>query len=225
MTTSGNTAFDPAFSDLVLDAFDRIQIRPAALTIDHMMAARREANLLLTSWSNRGPNLWVVDEQDLAITEAGGATYTLPSDTVSLFEVFIHLDDQNDRIMMPVSRTEYASFPDKTTVGQPNVYWFNRQITPQITFWQPPDGDYTVHYYRMRQIQTAALAGGTTMELPYRWFDAFVAGMSHRLARRFKPELEQIRKGDYDEAYGIAAAEDTEGTPLYITPGLGGYFR
>ena len=224
MATSGTYSFAPALGDLVLDAYGRIQIRGGALTAEHMTTARREANLLLVSWANRGPNLWAIDLQTFT-TVAGTATYTLPAETVTVFELYIETSSTNARVLMPVSRTEYASFPDKVTKGVPNVYWFNRQATPTITLWQSPDAAYTIKYYRMRQVQDAALAGGAQVEIPYRWIDAFVAGMAHRLARHWKPELEQARKGDYDDAYQIAASEDTEGVPIYISPGISGYFR
>jgi hypothetical protein len=61
--------------------------------------------------------------------------------------------------------------------------------------------------------------------MPYRWLDAFVAGLAHRLARAYKPALEQIRKADADEAWGIAANQDVENLPIYITPALGSYYR
>jgi hypothetical protein len=37
--------------------------------------------------------------------------------------------------------------------------------------------------------------------------------------------MEQMRKADRDEAWNLAATDDTEWTPLYLTPGLTGYYR
>jgi hypothetical protein len=80
-------------------------------------------------------------------------------------------------------------------------------------------------YYRYRQIQDAAYTGGTTPEIPYRFLDAWSAGLAHRLARIYAPTLEAQRKADAMEAWQVAATQDTENAPMYITPGLSSYWR
>ena len=62
-------------------------------------------------------------------------------------------------------------------------------------------------------------------ELPTRFFDAITADLAHRLARIYRPALEQARKMDRDEAWSIASTEDTEWVPMYVSPGLSGYWR
>ena len=57
MTTSGTTTFAPSGADLVLEAFERLQIRAAEITADHMVSARRSMNLVQVRWANRGTNL------------------------------------------------------------------------------------------------------------------------------------------------------------------------
>ena len=76
--------------------------------------------------------------------------------------------------------------------------WSERSISPTVTFWPVPDsnGPYTFDYFSVTQIQDANLAGGETPDLPYRWLDALVAGLSHRLARIYAPALEDKRKVD-----------------------------
>jgi hypothetical protein len=63
------------------------------------------------------------------------------------------------------------------------------------------------------------------IEIPYLWFDAFVAGLAYRLARIYNPQLEQIRKADAEEAWQQAASQNVENVDLYISPGLAFYFR
>lgn len=131
-----------------------------------------------------------------------------------------------DRVITPVSRTEYASYPNKMQQGPPTVYWFDRLLFPTITMWPVPDGNatYVLHYYRYRIIQDAVLAGGLNLEIPYLWLDAATAGLSHRLARHFAQDLEALRKADAIEAYGVAATQNTENVPLYISPSLSTYY-
>jgi hypothetical protein len=131
-----------------------------------------------------------------------------------------------DRLIFPISQTEYAALPNKSVQAPPTQFWFNRQIAPTITLYQVPDGGgpYTLYYYRVRQIQDANLPNGFQIEVPYLWLDAMTAGMAHRLSRVFAPQLEQIRMVDADKAWEIAAKQNTENVPMYIYPGMIGYF-
>src|SRR5262249_58935317 len=120
-----------------------------------------------------------------------------------------------DCFLQSISRTEYASIAVKTTQGFPSQYWFDRLTAPTITFYLVPDGAfaYTAYYYRVRQIQDATVTNGFNVEVAYRFLDALTANLAHRLARIYKPELEQMRKADADEAWAIAAMQDTENVP------------
>lgn len=88
MTSSGTYNFELANSDIVLEAFDRCEIRPPAITAEHMVSAKRSLNLELQRWSNLGVNLWAVDLITTTL-EQGVLTYTLPQETVSLLDVYI----------------------------------------------------------------------------------------------------------------------------------------
>lgn len=229
MAPSGTYNFAPSVGELVLNAYGRINIRRPELLAQHMVDARMEANLLQTEWMNKGVNLWTVDLITTALSQ-GVATYTVDPTTVMILDAYIETGaapNITDRIIEPVSRTEYASFPNKTTQAPPTVFWFDRLVSPTISVWPVPDGNgpYTLKYYRFRQIQDANLPAGATPEIPVRWFDAFAAGLAHRLARIYAPPLEQIRKADAMEAWQVAATQDVEDVPLYIFPGLSSYYR
>ncbi len=158
----------------------------------------------------------------------GTDTYSVPDETTLILDLFIRYSTPPiDRYLEQMSRTEYASIASKTTQGFPSQYWFDRLASPTVTFYPVPDGalTYTVYFYRVRQIQDAVLSNGYNVEVVYRFLDALVADLAHRLARAYRPELEQIRKVDRDEAWQIAADNDQEMVPLYIAPQLGRYFR
>lgn len=87
-TTSGTYAWNPTITDIVLDSYDRIQIRPAALTPDHLFSARRSINQILVRFANRGINLWAVDEQVVTLN-AGQGEYNVPQNTVTMLETWI----------------------------------------------------------------------------------------------------------------------------------------
>lgn len=217
--------FMPATGELVQAAYARIGVKRTEILTPHIQDAVMELNLLQAKMDNMGPNLWTVDQVSLPLTPAA-ATYSIPAETIMILDAYITLGG-NDRIIFPISRTEYASIPNKSDQGYPSQFWFDRTMSPTITLWLTPDanGPYTLTYFRYRQIQDAVIQNGFNPEAPVRWLDALVAGLSHRLSRIYAPQMEQIRKADADEAWAIAATQDTENTSLYVIPGLSGYFR
>lgn len=216
-------------AEVVIGAFGRIGIRRTALVQEHLADAAKQINLALVKFANLQPNLWTSEQQSLSLVD-GTATYALPARVVMPLSVIIRTGSgatQQDRFLYPVSTTDYAAYPNKTQTGFPSVYWFDRQIVPQITFYLVPDGNgpYTALLQCVRQVQDANLPSGETPDLPYRWLDAFEAELAHRLARTYRPELEDKRKLDAKEAWDIAAVQDTENVPMTLAPRLRGYYR
>lgn len=227
MTTSNTYNFSPSIGDLALNAFSRIQIKPSALVQEHMLQLRIEGNLLQAQWSNVGVTLWTVDLQTVPLVQ-GTATYTVPPSTVMILDTYISTGSPpTNRIIMPMSRTDYAALPQPAEQAVPTTYWFDRLINPTISLWPVPDGSasYTLSYYRYRQIQDATFAGGNQPEVQYLFLDAWTAGLAHRLSRHFAPSLEALRKVDAAEAFDLAAKQNVEGVNFYVYPALQAYWR
>lgn len=229
MSTSGTYSFSPALSLLVKQAYGRIGIRGPQIVAEHMKDAEVESNLLLCAWSSDQPNLWLSELISVALVQ-GTATYTLPSEFVAIQVAYVAQSSGGsayDRPLGAMSTVEYFSQPNKTTQGPPTSYWFDRQITPQITMWPVPDGaaTYTLKIRGVRQVQDASMPNGTGVEIPYRFYDAFTAGLSHRLARIYAPSFEDKRGMDADKAWEKASGKDVEQVPFYISPATNGYYR
>lgn len=228
MATTGTTDFNPSTADLMLSAFGRLQIRRTEITQQHLADAANESNFLQVEWASRQPNLWTSNLYTIPLV-TGTATYTLPASMICFQAVYITTTDSSgtpiDRIMMPLSAFEYAAMPNKTQEAPPTQYWYNRQITPQITLWPVPDDSatYTLNLRYLKQIEDASFRSGTTPQIPYRWIDAFVTALAARLAAIYKPEIAGVLEARAERAWGIAAREDTEDVPLYIIPGLSSY--
>ena len=228
MTTSGTYAFNPSLGELTLYAYNLIGVRNTAVLQEHMTAARMASNLLLANWANRGVNLWAVDLVTVPLVQ-GQETYSVNGNTVVMLDAYIETVTDGvatDRIILPVSRTEYASYPNKEQQGFPTVFWFDRLIAPEVTLWPVPNGQQTyLKYYRVRQIQDANLTSGQTVEIPYLWLDAFANNLAARLAMIWNPQMIQILKPIADESYQIAADQNVETAQQYISPMTSGYFR
>lgn len=229
MTTSGQYAFLPSVGELVIAAYRRVQIHRAEIVTEHLADARNEANLLQVQWANLGPLLWTVDLQTNALVQGQG-TYSVPSNTVMVLDTYVSTANgdgtNSDRIITPWSRTEYASAPDKLQQGSPTVFWYDRLIAPTITLWPVPDGTETsFSYYRFTQPQDANLANATNPQIPYLALDAYVAGLAHRLARIYKPELIPDLKAEAAAALTTFFSQYTENVPLMIGPQTSAYWN
>ena len=230
MTTSGTYTFDPSLGELTLYAYNLIGIRNTALLQEHMEAARMATNMMLSTWSNKGVNLWKVDLVTTPLV-TGQATYPVDSRTVTMLDAYVTDSSSGtpiDRIILPVSRTEYASYPNKQQQGYPTVFWFDRQISPTVTLWPVPDttsGPQTLKYYRLVRLEDAGFQSGQTVNVPYLWLEAAAYGLAQRLAVIWAPEKVQVLKPLADEAYNVAAEQNVETASYYISPSVQGYWR
>jgi hypothetical protein len=230
MTTSGTYLFNPSLGEIVLYAFNLCGLRNASLLQEHMQSARMASNMILSRFSNQGVNLWKVDLVTVPLV-TGQATYSVDAKTVVILDAYVTNDQTGeniDRIIMPISRTEYASYPNKEQQGFPTVFWFDRLLSPTVTLWPVPNvdnGPSTLSYYRVTQIQDANLQNGLTVDIPYLWMEAFSYALAYRLATIWAPDKVQILKPMADESYQIAADQNVETAATYISPMVSGYFR
>lgn len=229
MTTSGTYTFDPSLGELTLYAFNLAQLRNTSLTQEHLQSARMATNLMLSTWSNKGVNLWAVDLVTTPVTQ-GVSTYPVDGNTVMILDAYMVTPQSGsniDRIILPVSRSEYATYPNKQQQGFPTVYWFDRLINPTVTLWPVPDGGSTsaLKYYRVRRLQDAGMANAQTVEIPYLWLEAFAFGLATRLALVWNPQIVGMLKPLADEAYTVAAEQNIEQASQFISPQIYGYYR
>lgn len=230
MATSGTYTFNPSLGELTLYAYNLIGVRNTAVLQEHMEAARMASNMMLSRWSNQGVNLWAVDLQTVALVQ-GQATYSVPSNTVVMLDAYMTIDNGQsqpiDRIILPVSRTEYASYPNKEQQGFTTTFWFDRLLSPTVTLWPVPDGNSAQYlkYYRVRQLQDSELQNGQQVEIPYLWMEAFAYGLAERLATIWSPDKIAMLKPMADESYQIASSQNVETAQQYISPQISGYFR
>lgn len=231
MTTSGAYTFDPALGDTVLYAYGLCGIRNTAIVAEHMQSARLAMNFVLSDWSNSTPNLWKVDLVTVPLVQ-GQTTYEVDPSTVIMLDAYVTIDngisDPIDRIILPVSRSEYATYPNKEQQGFPTIFWYNRLISPNVTIWPVPDGTSAQYlkYYRVRQVQDADFTSGQTLDVPYRWLRAFVDCLSLELARTWAPDRIESLMSFANVSYRRALEQDVEsGANYYLSPNLSSYYR
>src|ERR1700722_2557101 len=162
--TSGTFNFAPSMGEAVLYAYGLCGIRRTGLTQQHFEDARLATNMMMLRWSSKGVNLWQAELDQIPLCR-GQSTYSVPSNTIVMLDAYITLNNGSagiDRLILPISRTEYASFANKHSIGFPTSFWFDRLLAPTVTLWPVPTGQESCFkYYRLRQTQDSALSNGT----------------------------------------------------------------
>jgi hypothetical protein len=217
-----------SMGEMVLFAYGLAGVKRAALTQQHFEDARIATTLMLTRASADGVNLWSVDLQCVPLVQ-GQSCYPVPYNTIVMLDMYVTINNgqqEIDRIMTPISRTEYANYPNKQQQGFPTVAWFNRLLSPNVYLWPCPNGQQAYFkYYRLRQIQDANLQNGQNLELPIYFWDWYANGLGSRLAIIWNPERAVGLKALSDEAWGVATRQNTETAMIFISPLISGYFR
>lgn len=197
-----------------------------------MFTLRMAANRMQLDWANEGVNLWEVELATPITLVQGTPTYSVPGTTVMMLDAYVTqvaaAGGQNiDRYITPITRTEYASYPNKAQQSTPSVYWYDRLISPTVTLWPTPDAQsYTqFNYYRVKQIQDAVLTGGTTLDVVQRFLPAYIDGLAAELSRSWAPTRFADLKMQAKETLDRAKGQDVERGNVYITPMLSGYYR
>ena len=225
MSTSGTYTFAPNLGDLVINAFAKCGIRRTDLTAQHMADARMEANLMMSDWAGDGINLWQVQSASVQLTQ-GTKSYVIPSDRVFILDVYI---TQNgfDRLIFPISRTDYASLAQKNIQGYPTSFWYDRLIEPNMYLWPVADSStsYVMTYYYMRQAMDSELTNGTQPEVPWYYLNAFADGLAARLSYIYAPDKVNILQPKADKSWFRALQVGSENVPVTMNVQMRGYFR
>lgn len=232
MSTSGTVLFTLDIADIIEEAYERagFELR----TGYDARTARRSLNLLLTDWTNRGVNLWTVEQVTTTLT-SGTNQYTLATDTVDILEAVIrdtsggnNSDTECDRI----SFEEYLNYPDKDVTGHPVQFATLRGRDAPTLFLYPTPNQTTFSFvhWRIRQMEDID-AMVQDPDVPNRFLPALVAGLAWEIAMK-KPTNstieETIRRADaaklrdlkthYEELFARAADEDRDRASLYLIP-------
>jgi hypothetical protein len=230
MATSGTTTWNPDIGELVEEAYERagLELRSGY----DLKTARRSLNFLLAEWANKGLNLWTVNTGTLTLV-AGQKTYTtadgLPADAVDYIEHACRTASggvNTDISLNRISVSTYANIPTKDQTGRPYQIYVDRATSaPKITLWPVPDSSttYTLTYWYLKRMDDATNPVSQTIQVPFRFYNALVAGLAYQVALK-KPEAAErisMLKDLYDEAFQLAADEDRDRASNRFVPFVG----
>ena len=222
MATSGTSNFNPAFDDLIEEAYERCGLQSRSGY--DMRSARRSLDFLFAEWANRGLNLWTIEQRSVPMVP-GTHEYTLPADTVNVISAVIRTGTgqaQQDITIDRISQNEYLHLPDKNTEARPAQYFVQRTAPAKLFVYPAPDAVqvYTFRYYAIRRIQDAG-AYTNTGDLSFRFLPCLAAGLAYYLSLKRAPDRTAVLKQIYEEEFARAAAEDRDTASVFLTPDLG----
>ena len=225
MATSGTKTFKLSIADTIEEAYELagLELR----TGYDAETARRSLNIMFADWSNRGVNLWTIDQVSTTLT-TGTASYTLNAYDIDIVSAIVKVTDSNgsstDLGVERIGRTEYLNIPDKTIQGRPTQIFLDRQTTPVLKVWPTPDNvsTYTLVANTIQRIDDAS-ASNQDPEVPSRFIPCMASGLAYYLALKKNPEKAGIMKQQYEQDFQLAAQEDRNRASLHLTPARSSY--
>ena len=220
MATSGTTTFNLSIDDLVEEAFERCGMRPTSGY--QLTSARRSLNLLFLDWSNRGLNLWTIEQTTYPLVQ-GTREISLDASVVNVLEAVIRdpgTSPSTDIYIERISREDYLNVPDKTSQARPAQFYVERTNIPKVFFYPAADKNYTFVYYRIRRIQDAGDYTNTT-DVNFRFLPCLTSGLAYYLSLKFAADRAAALKALYEEDFLRAAQEDRDTASVQFVPDLG----
>ena len=220
MTTSSSTNFEPDVTEFIEEAFERcgLELR----TGYDLKTAKRSINLMLAEWANRGLNQWTIEQTTQTVTK-GTNQYTLNSNVIDILDCSIrrNTDGANlDLQMSKISRSEYLNIPAKSTKSRPSQFFLDKQISPVLNIWPTPENSTDILVFNKLVRMDDADTATNTMDMPFRFFPCFAAGLAYYIAIKKAPERVTMLKQMYEDEFERALSQDEDTSSFRIAPFL-----
>ena len=220
MTTSSSTNFEPDVTEFIEEAFERcgLELR----TGYDLKTAKRSINLMLAEWANRGLNQWTIEQTTQTVTQ-GTNQYTLNSNVIDILDCSIrrNTDGANlDLQMSKISRSEYLNIPTKSTEARPTQFFLDKQVSPVLNIWPTPENSTDVLVFNKLVRMDDADTATNTMDMPFRFFPCFAAGLAYYIAIKKAPDRVVMLKQMYEDEFERALSQDEDSSSFRITPYL-----
>jgi len=220
MATSNSTNFEPDVTEFIEEAFERcgLELR----TGYDLKTAKRSINLMLAEWANRGLNQWTIEQTTQTVTK-GTNQYTLNSNVIDILDCSIRRDTDGTNLdlqMSKISRSEYLNIPTKSTEARPTQFFLDKQVSPVLNIWPTPENSTDVLVFNKLVRMDDADTATNTMDMPFRFFPCFAAGLAYYIAIKKAPERVVMLKQMYEDEFERALSQDEDSASFRISPYL-----
>ncbi len=153
-----------------------------------------------------------INAKAIRIRETGGGT-------LNVQQIYFSVPNYS-RILTPISRSEWTSYPNKQDQATPSSYYLDRQISPILTLWPTPDNSYETLVYNQTQQIMDVTSMNQNIAIPQMFMESVVAELAARVAFKFAQDKYPVLQALADKVYIAAEVEDVENVPLRIMPNL-----
>jgi|TARA_R100000426_G_scaffold49020_1_gene36237 hypothetical protein len=220
MATSNSTNFEPDVTEFVEEAFERcgLELR----TGYDLKTAKRSINLMLAEWANRGLNQWTIEQATQTVTK-GTNQYTLDSNVIDILDCSLRRDTDGTNLdlqMTKISRSEFLNIPTKSTQARPNQFFLDKQVSPVLNIWPTPENSTDVLVFNKLVRMDDADTATNTMDMPFRFYPCFAAGLAYYIAIKKAPDRVGMLKQMYEDEFERAMSQDEDTASFRISPYL-----
>ena len=220
MALSGSTDFEPNVAEFIEEAFERcgLELR----TGYDLKTAKRSINLMLAEWANRGLNQWTIEQATQTVTE-GTNDYTLKSNVIDILDCSLRRTvsgTTTDLQMSRVSRSEYLNIPNKATKSRPSQFFLDKLSAPVLKVWPAPENSTDILVFNKLVRMDDADKATNTMDMPFRFYPCFAAGLAYYIAVKKAPDKVVMLKQIYDEEFDRAMSQDEDRASFRVAPYL-----
>ena len=220
MATSSSTNFEPNVTEFVEEAFERcgLELR----TGYDLKTAKRSINLMLAEWANRGLNQWTIEQATQTVTK-GTNQYTLDSNIIDILDCSLRRDTDGTNLdlqMTKISRSEFLNIPTKSTQARPNQFFLDKQVSPVLNIWPTPENSTDVLVFNKLVRMDDADTATNTMDMPFRFYPCFAAGLAYYIAIKKAPDRVVMLKQMYEDEFERAMSQDEDTASFRISPYL-----
>ena len=218
MAVSGSKNFELDVAEYIEEAFERcgLELRTAY----DLKTAKRSLNLLLAEWANRGLNQWTIEQTNQTVTQ-GQSNYTLNSNVIDILDVVLRRTTNNvqtDISIDRLSRSSYLNIPNKDTQAMPSQWFLDKLTDPVLKVWPTPDNSTDILVFNKLVRMDDADSGTNTLDMPFRFYPCFAAGLAYYIAIKRAPEKVQLLKQAYEEEFERAMSTDEDKASFRIRP-------
>jgi hypothetical protein len=223
MAVSGSTNFEPDITEFIEEAYERcgLELR----TGYDLKSAIRSANFMLAEWANRGLNQWTITTGTQTVTK-GTNSYDLGTDVIDVLDVVVRRTvngTTTDIRLDKLSRSEFFSIPNKATEARPSQYFIDKQNNPKIFVYPTPENSTDVIRFNKLSRLDDADDAKNTMDIPFRFYPCFAAGLAYYISLKKNPQLSPQLKSIYEEEFRRAADQDEDRASYRIRPSMRSY--
>lgn len=179
-----------------------------------------------------------IDLYDVSTTQAGTAISDVlfvklvaTAPTVLDVSEFVVANNASEIPMARINRDDYQCLPQKAFQGRPVQYWLDIQRdAPVIRLWPAVQLQYTFYQLVLTRKRYLMDVGTLTqtLDIPQRWYEAFVAELAARLAMEI-PEVDAnllpVLRGAADRAMQVAWDGEEDSSPVFFRVNLSPYTK